>query len=203
MLKELDGRAIKAILFADLSGYSRMDEKSCLEFSRNFYSGVNDEILSKYADCINLKNTWGDAIHLILNDAAKAGYLALELQSWTARFDWARIGIKTVPQLRVALHAGVVSKVYDPILETDNYIGRSTSKAARIEPITAEGQVFVSEAFAAFVALRPDSGLVCEYVGTRTLPKNSGELAVYLLSRKDPSAGEERISENRAAKGNK
>lgn len=187
MLKELDGRAIRAILFADLHGYSKMDEPSCLAFCRAFYDGVNTEVLGKYAEHVELRNSWGDAIHLIVNDVAKAGCLALELQEWTARRDWAALGVRMVPQLRVALHVGVVSKVYNPLLGMDCYVGRSTSRAARIEPVTAEGQVFVSGAFAAFIELQPECGLSCEYVGIRTLPKNSGEQDIYRLIRNTAS----------------
>lgn len=106
MLMERDGRAIKAILFAGLHGYSRMNEKSCLEFSRGFYHDINEAILKKYSDTIEVKNAWGDAIHLIFNEAVKAGYLALELQSWTNRYDWNKIGMRIFPQLRIGLHVG-------------------------------------------------------------------------------------------------
>ena len=75
------------------------------------------------------------------------------------------------------------TQVPDPIIRAYNYIGRNTSKAARIEPITYEGQVFVSGAYAALLALERDTDLSCDYVGTRELPKNAGRLAVYLLHR--------------------
>ena len=61
---------------------------------------------------------------------------------------------------------------------------RNTSKAARIEPITYEGQVFVSQAYAALLAAEIQDELTCEYVGIRELPKKSGALKIYLLKRK-------------------
>lgn len=179
-----DKREIKALLFSDVKGFSQLDEKSCLAFSRSFFSGVDADILNKYAGFIDLKNTWGDALHLVFNDPVKAGCVALELQEWVKQYPWPGIRPEARPQMRIGLHVGVVTPVDDPILGKRNYVGRNTSKAARIEPITEEGQIYVSGAFAAFAALAEDCPFVCEYVGTRELAKHAGPMAVYMLQRK-------------------
>ena len=176
-------RTVKALLFSDVKGFSKMSERDCLAFCRHFHTGVQNDVLSRYADSIILQNTWGDALHVVMDDLTKAGNLALDLRDWMARHDWIGDGLSADLKIRIALHAGVVTKVPDPIIKAFNYIGRNTSKAARIEPITFEGQVFVSGAYAALLALERDSNLFCDYVGTRELPKNAGPLAVYLLHR--------------------
>lgn len=176
-------RTVKALLFSDVKGFSKMSEKDCLAFCRHFHTGVQNDVLSRYADSIILQNTWGDALHVVLDDLTKAGNLALDLRDWMAQHDWIDDGLSANLKIRIALHAGVVTKVPDPIIHAFNYIGRNTSKAARIEPITFEGQVFVSGAYAALLALEHDTNLFCDYVGTRELPKNAGPLAVYLLHR--------------------
>ena len=176
-------RTVKALLFSDVKGFSKMSEKDCLAFCRHFHTGVQNDVLSRYADAIILQNTWGDALHVVMDDLTKAGNLALDLRDWMAQHDWIGDGLSDDLKIRIALHAGVVTKVPDPIIKAFNYIGRNTSKAARIEPITFEGQVFVSGAYAALLALERDSNLFCDYVGTRELPKNAGPLAVYLLHR--------------------
>ena len=176
-------RTIKALLFSDVKGFSKMSERDCLLFCRHFHTGVQNDVLSRYADSIILQNTWGDALHVVMDDLTKAGNLALDLRDWMARHDWMGDGLSTDLKIRIALHAGVVTKVPDPIIRAFNYIGRNTSKAARIEPITFEGQLFVSGAYAALLALERDTNLACDYVGTRELPKNAGPLAVYLLHR--------------------
>lgn len=176
-------RSIKALLFSDVKGYSKMTERECLIFSKNFHSGVHKDVLKRYDSKIVLKNTWGDALHVVMDDIAAAGNLALDLRDWVANFDWIGQGLRSKLQIRIGLHAGVVTHVEDPIIRNFNYIGRNTSKAARIEPITFEGQVFVSQAYAALLAASKDPGLTCEYVGVRELPKNSGSVNVYLLNR--------------------
>lgn len=176
-------RTVKVLLFSDVKSFSKMSERDCLRFCRNFHTGVQNSVLSHYAGSITLQNTWGDALHVVMDDLVAAGNLALDLRDWMARHDWIGDGLSTDLKIRIALHAGVVTKVPDPIIRAFNYIGRNTSKAARIEPITFEGQVFVSGAYAALLALERDSNLSCDYVGTRELPKGAGPLAVYLLHR--------------------
>ena len=174
-------RSLKALLFSDVKGFGKLSDRDCLAFCKAFHSGVQKEVLSRYDDKIVLKNTWGDALHVVMDDLVAAGRLALELRDWMERHDWLADGLSAAPKIRIGLHAGIVSKVPDPILGDINYIGRNTSKAARIEPITFEGQVFVSRAYAALLALESDSGLICDYVGRRDLPKNSGAVHAYLL----------------------
>ncbi len=177
-------RSIKALLFSDIKSFSKMSEKECLIFCENFHLGVQKNVLSQFEDKIILKNTWGDALHLVFDDIETAGTVALKLRDWVANFDWEKAGLKNKLQIRIALHAGVVSKVPDPIIEKFNYVGKNTSKAARIEPITFEGQVFVSEAYAALLSSLQSSILTCEYVGMKELPKQAGITKVYLLDYK-------------------
>lgn len=177
-------RSIKTLFFSDVKGFSKMSERECLAFFKNFHFGVQHNVLAKYEDKIVLKNTWGDALHLVMDDITAAGKLALDLRDWVKEFDWRSAGIASALQIRIGLHAGVVSHVEDPIISDFNYIGRNTSKAARIEPITYEGQVFVSQAYAALLAAEIQDELTCEYVGIRELPKKSGALKIYLLKRK-------------------
>ena len=177
-------RSVKALLFSDVKAFSKFSERDCLAFCRQFHSGVQRDVLVNYDNDILVKNTWGDALHVVLDDLNTAGHLALDLRDWMAHHDWLADGLSVQPRIRISLHAGVVSKVADPIISGFNYIGRNTSKAARIEPITYEGQVFVSGTFAALLATDPKSDLSCDYVGMKELPKGAGMLDVYLLRRK-------------------
>lgn len=176
-------RSIKALLFSDMKDFSRMSERDCVVFCQHFHSGVQRNVLSKYKDSIILKNTWGDALHVVLDDVVVAGKIALDLRDWVAEYDWLGAGMKAAPKIRIGLHAGVVSKIDDPITGTFNFIGHNTSKAARIEPITFEGQVFVSQSYTALLALRIDHDMTCEYVGMKVLPKKFDTISVYLLNR--------------------
>lgn len=176
-------RSVRVLLFADVKGFSRLSEKDCLRFRRRFHAGVASEVLAPRGEFVLAQRTWGDALHVVLSDLAEAGRLALDLQDWMAAEDWAADGLESVPRLRVALHAGVVTRVPDPISPGYDYVGRNTSRAARIEPIAFEGQVFVSGAYAALLAPENPPDLHLEYVGVRELPKGAGSMPVFLLVR--------------------
>ncbi len=177
-------RGVRALLFADVRGFSKMDERECLLFFRIFHKGIQEDVLSAHSGHILVQNTWGDALHVVADDLAEAGRIALDLQDWMRNTDWTGHGLARPPTLRVGLHAGVVTRVEDPVIRGFNYIGRNTSMAARIEPIAFEGQVFASGAYAALLALENPPDLALEYAGVKTLPKGAGELPVFMLSRR-------------------
>ena len=176
-------RGVRAILFADVRSFSKMDERECLCFFRCFHRGIEECVLAPRAENVLVQNTWGDALHVVMDNLAEAGRLALDLQEWMGHEDWGAHGLERAPTLRVGLHAGVVTRVEDPVIRAFNYIGRNTSKAARIEPIAFEGQVFASGAYAALLAVENPPDLVLEYAGVRMLPKGAGEMPVFMLSR--------------------
>jgi class 3 adenylate cyclase len=60
--------------------------------------------------------------------------------------------------------------------------GYHVSRTARIEPITAEGQIYVSEIFAALASTKDCIGFACDYVGEVQLAKKYGAYRVYLLN---------------------
>jgi len=177
-------RDVRALLFADVAGYSRLSERDCVRFRRVFHEGVARDVLAPHASAVLAQGTWGDALHAAIGDLAEAGRVALDLRDWMSAQDWGAIGLAAPPTLRIALHAGVVTRIPDPIAGGFAYVGRATSRAARIEPIVSEGQVYCSGAFAALLALEDPSDLALDYVGLRTLPKGAGTIPVFLLSRK-------------------
>ena len=176
-------RGVRALLFADVKGFSKMRERDGLEFFRRFHAGVEEQVLSPRAEKILVRNTWGDALHVVMEDLAEAGRLALDLQDWMASQDWLAAGFETDPKLRVGLHAGVVTRIPDPVIRAFNYTGRNTSRAARIEPIAFEGQVFASAPYAALLALENPPDFMLEYAGVRNLPKGADPIPVFLLRR--------------------
>ena len=55
--------------------------------------------------------------------------------------------------LRVGLHLGPDYAAHDPILDRNNFFGAHVSRTARIEPVTPEGCVYVTETMAAGVGV--------------------------------------------------
>ena len=70
----------------------------------------------------------------------------------------------------------------DPITSLRGYIGTEVTRAARIEPVTPIGQVYVTQPFAAMLALERNTGFRLEYGGKVTLAKRYGSMALYRLS---------------------
>ncbi len=178
----LPPRKVRAIMFGDFHGFSRLNDRQML----TFYDHVMDRIasvLDKYASEIVTRNTWGDGLFLVFDDLGSAARCALELQSELAYLDFVSLGLPTSLGLRLGLDAGAVFEVRDPILKSASFTGSHINRTARLEPNTPPGEVYVTEAFAALVTLLEHRDLTCEYVGIMKAPKNYGRLRTYLLRR--------------------
>jgi class 3 adenylate cyclase len=170
----LPPRKVRAIMFGDFHGFSRLNDRQML----TFYDHVMDRVasvLDNYANEIVARNTWGDGLFLVLSNLGSAARCALELQSELAHLDFHSLGLPASLGLRLGLDAGAVFEVRDPILKSAAFAGSHINRTARLEPNTPPGEVYVTEAFAA---------LVCEYVGMMKTPKNHGRLRTYLLRRR-------------------
>jgi hypothetical protein len=68
-------------------------------------------------------------------------------------------------------------------LKRDNFFGAHVSRAARIEPVTPERCVYVTETLAAVLALYNASEFECDYVGMTQTAKRYGKMRMFLLRR--------------------
>ncbi len=178
--KQTDGgRVIRGILFADVKGFSALPESKTGPYIELFLGGVAG-VLERSAHSPLARNTWGDAIFLVYEGPRETGLAALELRTWLRTQKWPEILGRDLT-MRIGLHAGPVYEGIDPIIGKQCYMGRHTTRAARIEPIADEGQIFVSEEFAALAASDHVREFHCEYQGKRELPKKAGLIPVYRL----------------------
>ncbi len=176
-------RALHAILFSDVKNFSQLDEQSCLAFNRHFINEI-PEILAEYEADIEYRNTWGDALYIVFKNVSCAGKVALAIQKWVqGSVNWLDMPKKERLSMRIGLHVGVMTSMFDFIQDKLNFFGRAATKAARIEPITEEGQIYASGAFAAFAATESEQAFTCDYVGIRELPKHYGSTGVYMIKR--------------------
>ena len=60
-------------------------------------------------------------------------------------------------------------------------MGSHVSRTARIEPVTPPAAVYVTEPFAAALALAGADRLACDYVGHMPAAKDYGRLRMYRL----------------------
>jgi class 3 adenylate cyclase len=133
----------------------------------------------EYKDDIIFKNTWGDGLFIVLENAVAAAKLAVKMQSALADAD--RFGLPDDLGLRIGAHFGPTFKFRDPILKKDNYYGSHITLAARLEPIARPGETFTSEAFAVAIALEPNDDLRCEYIGKLPAAKGYGDFPIYVV----------------------
>ena len=173
---------IKAIIFADVVGYSKLPETVIPKYVAQFNQRVSRLIAESSAGPVNV-NTWGDGLFFVFNGVEDAGRFALDLRDLVTKTDWIDLGLPRNLSIRIGVHAGPVYVNFDPVVRQISFTGAHVSRAARIEPITHEGEVFTSEEFAALAAADQSKGFSCDLVGTTELAKSYGLFRVYSLER--------------------
>ncbi len=175
-----ESRSMKAMVFADVRGFGALTDSQVPVFL--------DEILRPLATCVNgqgqqLKylNTWGDGLFLVLETVEAAAKVACELQAVFRAIDLAKIGLPEFLALRIGGHYGPVHEMRDPFTNRSGVFGTEVAFAARIEPITLPGSIYVSEPFACSLALNAEENYRCETVGKIEARKGQQELKLFSL----------------------
>ncbi len=176
-------RSIKSLLFADFAGYSRLHDAYAPLFQSQFLKIGADAIEASAIKPLEAK-TWGDGMYLVYESQGDAAEFALQLLARMLAVDWTAAKLPASSQIRIALHAGPVFRAFDPVMGRDSYFGADVTRAARIEPVTPPGMVYVSEAFAATLAATGQDRYALEYVGRLALAKGYGESRIYRLERR-------------------
>lgn len=177
-------RRIQAMLFADVKGFSKLDEEQAPAFFEHFLNEVARRIANTQNKPV-FQNTWGDGLFLVFNDAVPCAEFAWSLLRGIESLHWTRWGLPEDTTLRIGLHAGPVYPRRDKVLDRQNYFGSHVNRAARIEPVTTPGCAFATEQFAALLAVRTDHSFRCEYLGVEQLAKEYDRCPLYRLVRND------------------
>lgn len=175
-------RVLAAILFTDFAGFSTLKETKLPVF----WDGVMRHVaavLDAHSGEVECRNSWGDALYAVTSTAPAAAEIALELQDRLAEFDYATLGLDGSGGMRIGAHYGPAYRTIDHITGRTTFYGTEVSKAARIEPVTPPGAVFVTEPLAAILALEAQDRFACRYVGRISLAKKYGDYPMYRLSR--------------------
>ena len=183
--EERSRRVVRAMLFADVKGFSKLTDEELPRFVDRVL-GAFAGILDVYADAVQHQNTWGDALYVVVTDAPRAAACALELQAAMARLDLRAEGLPSHLALRLGAHLGPVFPTHDPVLDELAFMGSHVSRTARIEPVTPPGAVYVTEPFAAALALDGGDEFGCDYVGHMPAAKDFGRLRMYRLRSRAP-----------------
>ncbi|HKM72072.1 MAG TPA: TRAFs-binding domain-containing protein [Stellaceae bacterium] len=177
------GRVLRAMLFGDIKGFSKLTEKQLPVFADKILGAIA-RTLEGYGSAIDFRNTWGDGLYVVIKDAETAADCALELQRTISELPLASLELPSTLGLRLGGHFGPVFPLFDPVLKQMAFMGSHVSRTARIEPVTPEGMVYVTDAFAAALAATRQPRFVCNYMGVVPAAKNYGSMRMFALSRR-------------------
>ena len=81
------------------------------------------------------------------------------------------------------MHTGPVYCAEDPIIKKNNYFGTHVNIAARIEPVTMPGSIYLTEQSACILAVSTSPDFASDYLGMTELAKKYGSGSMYRLRR--------------------
>ncbi len=174
------GRRTRAMLFGDIKGYSRLSDVELPRFVDAVLAAFA-KVIDGYGAGVLAAETWGDGIYLVFDDAGEAAGCALDLQQAMASIDLEAAGLPGHLALRIGGHLGPVYGGHNPIMKKDSFFGAHVTRAARIEPVTPEGCVYVTETLAAVLALHNPRQFVSDYVGMTEAAKDYGRMRLFHL----------------------
>ena len=188
------------ILFADVKGYSVLSD----EQMRNFAHHVMEELSVRLRNIeIKEKNTWGDGIVVICEKIEDLCEAALVMKETFQSFNWKKIGLPRL-DIRISIHHGQYLEGGDPFTGRGTFCGRSVVMAARIEPVTPPGKIWMTAPAVAMLngVLNGDDGdlFAIDHVGDITLPKKYGKMDISTLRRvSDPKLSADELAKIREA----
>ena len=176
----LPKRVPKAVMFGDVVGFSKLKEQDIPRFHAEFM-GLISSRLKPYEEGIRCRNSWGDAIYIVFHDVAEAARFGLQLQRDIQELNFIPDGAGSPLSLRLAIHYGPVFDGVDGFNQTPSCFGAHVTHAARIEPVTPPGVVYVTEAMAAELKLADEQKVTCDFVGPISSAKGFGDMLLYAL----------------------
>ena len=174
----LGKRETIALLFADVVGFSKIEERALPTFISEYLTPIGHMATSSDSRPLTV-NTWGDGLYMTFDSARTAGRFALKLRDLGNRSDWKRLGLPAHLNVRIGLHAGPAIRMIDPVTRQLNFMGSNVSRTARIEPVTPPGEAYCSQHFAALAEAEHVDEFQCQYIGITSLAKNYGTLPIF------------------------
>lgn len=170
----------RSMVFLDVVGYGQLDESRVACFQQTILPQIA-EFLRTSASPPMFVQAWGDALYLGFSGVREGGLAVLALRRFFTAIPWPEHGFDKPLKLRTAIHSGPVLTLKDPFTGSLYFTGTVVSRAARIEPLTDEDQIFSSDAFAAVAAALGVREFSLTFAGTYLLPKNAGEEPLFRL----------------------
>lgn len=186
-------RVIKAMMFSDLRGYSKLQDEHVVDFL-DFLEKLHDA-MDRIGFNMESVNTWGDAIFAVADNAMEIAEFGLKYCDIIEQLGHHYTSFPMPIRARISLHAGPVFVAQDPFIHKINFYGSHINRGARLEPVTTVGQVYATQQFVSLLHTEisdeahehRQQGLKCydkfstEYIGVISLAKNFGQQEVYHL----------------------
>ena len=173
-------RILKSLLFADISGFSKMPEQYAPDFAELFLGGCK-RILDALEHKAVTARTHGDGLFLVFDLPSHAAEFAVRLQHTLSQIDWPALGLAEETGARIALHTGPLFRIFDPVMDQFTFYGTHVNRTARLEPIVQPRHTFVTEEFAASLVAESQDRFDCDYIGVMQLAKKFGDARLYRL----------------------
>ncbi|MEN6348800.1 MAG: adenylate/guanylate cyclase domain-containing protein [Syntrophomonas sp.] len=176
------------IIFSDLKGYSKMSENEI----RIFFEKVNLELSQQISVFLNRAqafNTWGDAVVAVFQDGKEAVDMVLTYRDFFNSFEFEALDMRRLMP-RIGGHFGEFNIFKDQLLGRINMYGSNINTAARIEPVTRTGEIFVTRQFKEALENLPSplDYIKFDELGFVELAKNFGEWELFRLYRRGEKA---------------
>lgn len=179
-----DGHAFNylPLLFADVKGFSKLGDLQIETFVQRFWALVHGVSVPHRNEILQAQ-TAGDGLFMVFRSLSVAAAFGLSLAERFRSEDWESHGLPTGLSIRVSLDCGPCASYPNPVSQDHCFCGSVVNRAARIEPVTPPGKVYVSDAFVYASLALGLQGYDFSYAGRTALPKGSGVLPLFHLRR--------------------
>lgn len=171
------------MLFADIKGYSKLNEQQLVIFSTVYLSTLK-RVFDEYPEGFLNRRTQGDGLFVVFTQLTTAVTVALRINVLLARTAWENVGLPADLEIRISMDAGPCYAYPDQIVGTTEFCGHYVTRAARLEPVTPPGHIFATETFVALCYANCIDSVRFVYAGQITLPKGHGIIPAYRMLEK-------------------
>jgi len=170
-----------AIMFLDAVGWSKLEAADIKKFVTRMFPEIQKLLVSAQD-----RNTWGDAVVATFASETEAAKVALAIRDL-----FQASGDEVLPSgltVRIALHRGQVMHLENVVRGTKDIFGHAVHVAARLESVTAAGQVFCTAEVARALLDVQGLGPRAHRLGQIAFPKGFGTHEVFVVTRNNEPA---------------
>lgn len=166
------------LIFADIARSSKITDDRLKADLNRFIQSLLDETNARF-QVVLTKHT-GDGFLICGTDATEMAEAALSARDRFRNMDWLRRGYSEPVAIRIGVDLQKVTLIEQGGVVND-VSGAGVDRAARIEPVVSENEVWCSDHFVGQLRHEHVHNIIDVPVGLRQLAKGAGEVALYAL----------------------